>query len=121
MKVKFNFKMKGDEANVLYPDEATVTSLEKAEEEIKDLIEAFNEGEKSRYGNESGIREFAGLLLPEKLIEEIIEIVLDNVTCEHSADMDDLGLKQHSADYSLDNEKEVMKKCLEAFLKEKHE
>ncbi len=50
----------------------------------------------------------------KKYTEEIIEIVLDNVTCEPSADIDDYGFKEYSIDYSLDNEKKVMKKCLAA-------
>jgi len=48
----------------------------------------------------------------EKLIEEIIEIVLDNVSCEH-CQLDECSTGG-SVDYSLDNEKEVMKKCLAA-------
>lgn len=118
MRVKFNFKMKGDDKEILYPDETTVTSLEKAEEEIKALIKVFNEEERDKYGNTASIREFVRLLLPTKLIEEIIEVVLDNVSCEHQAP-DEYSTRGRggSVDYSLDNEEKVMKKCLEAFLK----
>lgn len=48
----------------------------------------------------------------EKYIEEIIEIVLDNVSCDHQPG-DEYGRGGY-VDYSLDNEKEVMKKCLAA-------
>ena len=54
----------------------------------------------------------------EKYIEEIIEIILDNVSCDHpQADEDgrySTGGRVRNIDYSLDNEKEVMKKCLAA-------
>lgn len=49
----------------------------------------------------------------EKYIEEIIEIVLDNISCEHSVG-ESLGLEGYDVYYSLDNEKEVIKKCLAA-------
>lgn len=49
----------------------------------------------------------------EKYIEEIIEIVLDNVSCEHTVEGYLTGSHQDIT-YSLDNEKEVIKKCVKA-------
>jgi len=62
IKVKFIFKNKdtGEESD--YPDEANVTSLETAEQEIKELLEQFNETERHRYGDEKTCREFVRLL-----------------------------------------------------------
>jgi len=49
----------------------------------------------------------------EKYIEAIIEIVLDNVSCEHEKpDPTYPGRMIAHATYSLDNEDEVIKKCL---------
>lgn len=50
----------------------------------------------------------------EKYIEEIIEIVLDNVSCDHSIEKGYPGRPIHDVTYSLDNEQEVIKKCLAA-------
>ena len=49
------------------------------------------------------------------LIEEIIEIILGNVSCDHQPG-DEYG-RGGSVDYSLDNEKKVMKKCLALIMK----
>lgn len=55
----------------------------------------------------------------EKYIEEIIEIVLDNVSCEHPyvVEHGKEGIAMAQVEYSLMNEKEVMKKCLAAIPK----
>ena len=50
----------------------------------------------------------------EKYIEEIIEIVLDNISCEHTEDSDGSGKRFHNVSFCLENEQEVMKKCLAA-------
>ena len=49
----------------------------------------------------------------EKYIEKIIEIILENVSCEHQEIKDEYP-KQRFDDvtYSLGNEQEVIKKCL---------
>ena len=49
----------------------------------------------------------------KKYIEAIIEIVLDNVSCEH-AEIEEYprGPKFDDPTYSLDNEQDVIKKCL---------
>lgn len=60
LNVKFIFKRKDDSEE--FPDEASVTSLETAEQEIKELIEQFNEVEIQRYGDEKTCREFVRLL-----------------------------------------------------------
>lgn len=49
----------------------------------------------------------------EKYIEAIIEIVLDHVTCLHQ-EIEEYprGPKQADVTYGIDNEQEVIKKCL---------
>lgn len=50
----------------------------------------------------------------EKYIEEIIEIVLDNVSCEHQEIEDTLhGPTFDDPTYSLEDEEAVIEKCLE--------
>ena len=52
----------------------------------------------------------------EKYIEEVIEIVLDNVSCEHQISGEyTRGMRVADVTYCLDNEQEVIKKCLAAF------
>lgn len=54
----------------------------------------------------------------EKVIEEIIEIVLDNVSCEHQPYEEyGTGGRGGSVDYSLDNEQEVIEKALKVLEK----
>lgn len=49
----------------------------------------------------------------EKYIEAIIEIVLDNVSCMHQEQEEHpRGPRYYDATYHLDNEQEVIKKCL---------
>lgn len=67
IKVKFTFKRKGDNENFPSPDEASVTSLETAEEEIKQIIKEFNEVELQRYGDEKSCREFVCLFTDEPI------------------------------------------------------
>jgi len=69
IKVKFVFKRKSDDKKFDAPDEANVTSLETAEQEIKELLERFNETERQRYGDEKTCREFV-CLLDEKPIPQ---------------------------------------------------
>lgn len=54
----------------------------------------------------------------EHHIEEIIEIVLDNVSCEHSGAEDHgVGGIMGHVDYSLDNEQGVKEKVLKVLEK----
>lgn len=50
----------------------------------------------------------------EKYIEEIIEIILEDVSCDHQVDSDGSGKRYDSVIYALNNEQEAMKKCLAA-------
>jgi|GEM_PF-5061443 len=48
----------------------------------------------------------------EKYIDDIIEIILEDVSCDHQVDSDGVGKIYDDVSYSLKNEQEVMKKCL---------
>lgn len=60
LKVKFYSRLKGSEGEA-WPEEASVTSLETAEEEIKEIVKKFNQVEKERYGDKGRPREFIRL------------------------------------------------------------
>ena len=49
-----------------------------------------------------------------KWIEDIIEIVLESVSCDHSIDEDGAGKPYDSVAFSLNYEQDVIKKCVEA-------
>jgi len=49
-----------------------------------------------------------------KWIEDIIEIVLESVSCDHSIDEDGSGKTYDSVAFSLNYEQDVIKKCVEA-------
>lgn len=49
-----------------------------------------------------------------KWIEDIIEIVLDSVSCDHQLDSDGAGKTYDDVSFSLDDEEDVLKKCVEA-------
>jgi len=49
-----------------------------------------------------------------KFIEGVIEMILEDVSCEHTTDSDGSGKRIHDVSYSLQNEKEIIEKCLEA-------
>lgn len=61
IRVKFKFRYKGGKESK-WDDEAAVSSLETAEEEIKALIEKFNQEEITRYGKGGQPREFVQLV-----------------------------------------------------------
>jgi len=67
IKVKFYYREKGEKASP-DPDEVTVSSLETAEQEIKNIIEEFNRVEKVRYGDKGRPREFVKLVEKSKPI-----------------------------------------------------
>lgn len=49
-----------------------------------------------------------------KWIEDIIDIVMESVSCDHSIDHDGAGKSYDSVSYSLNYEQDVIKKCVEA-------
>jgi len=49
-----------------------------------------------------------------KWIEDIIDIVLESVSCDHSIDSDGSGKTYDSVDFSLNYQEDVVKKCVEA-------
>jgi len=49
-----------------------------------------------------------------KWIEDIIEIVLENVSCDHQIDSNGAGKSYDSVSYSLNYEEDVIKRCIEA-------
>lgn len=49
-----------------------------------------------------------------KWIEDIIEIVMDDVSCDHQVDSDGAGKRYDDVIYTLNDEQKVVKKCLEA-------
>lgn len=62
--VKFVFKTKHGDKEMYYPDEAEVSSLETAGEEIRGLIKEFNDEEMRRYGKNQPQRELVKILAP---------------------------------------------------------
>ena len=48
----------------------------------------------------------------EKVMEEIIEVILADVSCEHQVDSDGAGRKYDSVIYTLNNEQEVIKTAI---------
>ena len=50
----------------------------------------------------------------KEYIESIIEIILEDVSCEHQEDSDGAGRKYDDVSYWLKNQKAVMEKCIEA-------
>lgn len=53
----------------------------------------------------------------KKYIEDIIEIILEDVSCDHQVDSDGSGKRYDSIIYTLKDEQGVIKKCLSAFSK----
>lgn len=49
-----------------------------------------------------------------KWIEDIIEIIMDNVSCDHQHDRDGSGKVFADVSYCLNDEQDVIKKCIEA-------
>lgn len=56
----------------------------------------------------------------KKFIAKLIEIILEDVSCEHTTDSDGSGKKFHDVSYSLQNENEIIEKCLEEIAEVKH-
>lgn len=50
----------------------------------------------------------------EKYIEDIIEIILEDVSCDHQVGLDGAGKIYDDVTYCLKNEKEVIEKCIKA-------
>lgn len=48
----------------------------------------------------------------EKYIEDIIEIILEDVSCDHQVDSDGSGKIYDDVSYSLKDEQEVIKKVI---------
>ena len=63
--VKFTVKQNLGEKEITFSDEAEVTSLETAKEELKELVKKFNEEEVRRYGKKATLRSFIGLIEEE--------------------------------------------------------
>ena len=61
MRVKFIFD---DGKGFNHIDEADVESFEKAEQELRDLIEEFNRVEEGRHGDEACLRALVGIVHP---------------------------------------------------------
>jgi len=64
--VRVKFQTKNIKTGDVYDEDVSVTSLETAEEELKELVEEFNRVEEERYGEEGRPREFVKLLTGDK-------------------------------------------------------
>lgn len=64
--IRIKFQSRNLATGELLPEEASVGSLATAREELKELIERFNEEEKRRYGDDAQLRELVAVDTDQK-------------------------------------------------------